>query len=343
MDIEAEVLPGLKPFALAELRACFGKALRLYPATDEDRLCFRFDGDVRALVGLRTVVAIYRVAYFDIPRPLALLGHQHFTSLVKQIEQVRALYPREAFRTFHISAAGRDSSVFRRLRQEIGVSTRLAYDPEQGDLLLRVRPALLRGSGWEVLLRLSPRPLSTRAWRVCDMPGALNATVAAAVVTLTQPHPPDRFLNLMCGSGTLLIERLLAGPAALAVGCDTDARALACARENLAAAGLLESAELHQMDAAHLDYPDGSFDALCVDLPWGQLVGERGELARLYAAVLVEAARVAASGARLVIITHAVNLFERLLPEAAHLWQMHSILRVFQGGAHPRIYTLVRL
>lgn len=343
MDIEAEVLPGLKPFALAELRTRLGDGLHLYPAADEDRLCFRFDADVRALLSLRTVAAIYRVVHFSIPRPLALLGHQHFTALITQIEQVRALYPHAAFGTFHISAAGRDSTVFRRLREEIAARTRLAYDPEQGDLLLRVRPALLHRSGWEVLLRLSPRPLSTRAWRVCDMPGALNAAVAAAMVTLTQPRPQDRFLNLMCGSGTLLIERLLAGPAALAVGCDTDAQALACASENLDAAGLGKLAEVRQMDAAHLDYPDGSFDALCVDLPWGQLVGEREELEGLYAAVLADAARVAVPGARLVIITHAVNLLEGLLPQAAHLWQVHSILRVFQGGAHPRIYTLVRL
>lgn len=341
MDYEAEVLPGLKPFALDELHRQFGTAIRVDPTEDEESIRFRYKGDVRPLLDLRTVVAVYQVEHFSIPRPRALLGHAHFTRLMHCVDAVRGLHPAAAFRTFRVSAAGADSAVFRRLRAEISAHTGLADDPEAGDLLLRVRPSA--HGGWEVLIRLSPRPLSARAWRVCDMPGALNATIAAAMVALTQPVPSDRFLNLMCGSGTLLIERLLCCPAEQAVGCDIDRAALACAEENLAAAGLSAVAQLLRMDATHLDFPERSFTALAADLPWGQLVGSREEVEDLYPAVLTEAARVAMPGAPFALITHAVRLFERLLPQVSHLWQVERIQRVFQGGQHPRIYLLRRL
>src|SRR5581483_7823655 len=99
-----------------------------------------------------------------------------------------------------IDAAGADSPTFRRLAAELATRTGLADDPATGDLLLRIRPA---AGGWEVACRLSPRPLSTRAWRVRDIPFALNATIAAAMVEMTEPRPQDRFANLLCGSGTL--------------------------------------------------------------------------------------------------------------------------------------------
>ena len=340
---EAEALPGLEPFVEGELRRRFRKQrLRLLPGGGPERVPFRYRDDPRDLLTLRTPVAVYLVRHFAIPRPRALLGHQNFHILLRQIETVRDLHPSGAFRTFRFSAAGKESSVFTRLRDEIAEHTGLEYSPEEADLLLRVRPATLRADGWEVLIRLSPRPLSARTWRVCDWPGALNATIAAAMVELTRPRSRDRFLNLMCGSGTLLIERLLRQSASRAVGCDIDQAALSCAHENVSAAGLASSARLVQMNATRLEFPDGSFDALVADLPWGQLVGSPEDNATLYPAVLAEAARVTVPGGRLVIITHAITLLEDVLRRYANRWALRQVIRVFQGGLHPRIYVLER-
>src|SRR5207302_4929243 len=93
--------------------------------------------------------------------------------------------------------------------------------------------------GWETLVRLSPRPLSARPWRVCNLPGALDATAASAIARLAGPRPDERYLNLASGSGTLLIERLALGPAGPAVGVELDPRALDCARRNLDASGYI--------------------------------------------------------------------------------------------------------
>jgi tRNA (guanine6-N2)-methyltransferase len=339
MIYEAEILPGLKPFANSELRGRFRQSIDLFPDDTPDRLPFQYDGPAADLLDLRTVVAIYAVLAFDIPRPKALLGHQHFTRLIKGINRVIDAFPDGAFRTFRISAAGKESSVFSRLVDELQRSTGLIHSPDDADLFMRIRPAAIHQSGWEVLIRVSPRPLSTRQWRVCDHPGALNATIAAAVVDLTRSQSQDRFLNLMCGSGTLLIERQTRHPAAVAVGCDIDHDVLACAAGNISQSGLADLIATCQMDAASTGFPDRCFDVICADLPWGVLVGSHRSNADLYPAVIEEAARIAAAQARMVIITQEIRLFEEVIARYTKLWKLRQVVRVFQGGLHPRIYS----
>jgi predicted RNA methylase len=342
MIYEAEVLPGLKPFAESELRGRFRQSVDLFPDEHPDRLPFQYSGPAADLLSLRTVVAVYRMLAFDIPRPKALLGHQHFTRLIDRIDRVINAFPPGSFQTFRISAAGRESSVFSRLIDEIQRSTDLTHSPDDADLFLRVRPAAIHRQGWEALIRTSPRPLATRKWRTCDFPGALNATIAAAMIEMTRPHNRDRFLNLMCGSGTLLIERLLRCPAEIASGCDIDPDALACAAGNIACGGLADQIATCRMDATHTGFSTGCFDVICADFPWGVLVGSHRSNADLYPAVLEEAARITTEKARMAIITQEIQLFEEVIEQFEKLWKLQQIVRVFQGGLHPRIYSFIR-
>lgn len=339
---EAEVVTGLKDYAVAELRAVYGN--RAFPLNSDraEELPFQFDAHLESLLALRLSLAVYLVRHYPIPRPQALLGHQHLTELQRQINTVRSLHPAGTFRTFKISAAGSSSSVFQRIKEAIQTASGLHPTDDEADLVLRVRPAVLHAGGWEVLTRLTPRPLSARAWRVCDMLGALNAVIAAAMVEMTQPHPADRVLNPLCGSGTLLIERLLHSAAAAIGGCDTNPAALRCAESNVRAAGLANTAELFAMDATHLQMPDASVDVVLADLPWGQLVGAHDDNRQLYPSVLRETARVATPGARAVFITHEIRLIEQVLNDCQDRWLVRNVQRVFQGGLHPRIYQLER-
>ncbi len=345
-EYEAEIIPGLAAPAQADLAARAGAGLLFLPAQRPDVIRFRYRGDVRPLSALRSVVAVSRVLHFAVPRPRGLLGNEQFGQLLDLIAEVRRLHPPDAFRTLRLSAAGEDSAVLLRLRAQLAARTGLRAADSEGDLLLRLRrPA--EGDGWEVVLRLSPRPLTARAWRVCNWPGALNAVVAQAMVRLGAPAADDRVLNLVCGSGTLLIERLVWAPAALTLGYDTDPAALACATRNLAAAGT-PAVRLVQADAGRLPFPAGCFSHLLADLPFGQLVGSHTDNTRLYPRLLAEAGRVAAPGAHLALITHEVRLLDRLLaaPPLAAVWQPVETLRITLpfgvGGLNPRIYCLRR-
>lgn len=332
---EADVLEGLEPFAEDELHDLAGVADMRVAA---GALLFRYGGAPSALLDLRSVVAVFRVLHFDVPRPKALLGHQHFEAIVAAIGHAQSLWPRHAFRTLRLSAAGADTAVLRRLKDELAARTDL-QPADEGDMLLRLRRA---HDGWQVLVRLSPRPLATRPWRVEHLPGALNATVAHAMMRLTRPRPHDRVLNVACGSATLLIERLALGPARMAIGCDTDEQALAMARANLRASGYERAVRLEQWDATQLPLADGSMDVICADLPFGQLVGSHRVNEALYPALFAEATRVAATQARMVLISHEIRLLERVAGQWGAQWQLRDVLRVRVGGMTPRIYLLQR-
>lgn len=311
---------------------------------------FTFAGDARKLLTFRTVLSVYASKTFNVPRPKALLGDQHLRALLALIDDAMAIAGRGAYRTFMLGAAGADSSVMQRIKSEIARHTRLKEATEEGDLLVRLLPSPFlpspsgRGAGgddgWLALVRISPQPLGTRAWRTCVTPGALQATVAHVMAGLTNPQPNDIVLNLCCGSGTLLIERGMLAPAQRLIGCDVNAEALACAERNVTAwrAG---GAELYDWDATRLPLADNSVSALLADLPFGNRVGSHEDNRVLYPAVLKEAARVARAGARFVVISAEVKLLQATL-QAQTAWQMQQTLRVNLAGLQPIIAVLER-
>jgi tRNA (guanine6-N2)-methyltransferase len=296
-----------------------------------------FAGQPAELERLRTIVAVHGLHRFDVARPRALLGDQ---ALRRVIAAVGSVGQRHAgLRTMRLSAAGAGSPELVRLRDEIAAAHRLEPVERRAEVLLALRRG---GRGWELLVRTTPRPLSARGWRVCDMPGALDASVAAAMVRLVGASPDQRYLNLASGSATLLIERLAVGPAATAVGVESDDTALACAARNLAAAGLERRAALVRADAARLPLADRAFDAATADLPFGQLTGSAESNRRLYPAILAEARRAVAPGGRFALITaHAAALEPHLAG-----WTVEQRLRVklpFSGGyVTPSIWLLRR-
>ena len=328
-----------RPLARGEGRAASG------PEGTAGSVRFQYAGPWPRLLELRTVVAVHAVVASGLPRPSALLDDGTLKRLVGAIGHIRSLHPAGRFASLRLSAAGGDSPTFRRVRERLSGATGLADVEEGGDLLLRFKRGP-DGRAFELAARLSPRPLAARAWRVCNWPGALNATVASVMAGLTRPLAEDTYLNLACGSGTLLIERAALGPGRL-VGCDPDAEVLACAAANTGAAGLEvgRDVELRPWDAGAVPLPDGWASALVADLPFGQLVGSHAANEQLYPRVLAEAARLGAPGARFVVITQQVNLWERCLP-AAPSWALEQAIRLElptnTGPLRPRIYVLRR-
>lgn len=343
---EVEVIPGLEEFAEREIRERFGGLAMLGKTVLPGRVPFRYSGDPRRLLWLRVATAVYAVETFDVPRPKALLGHEYLGRMFALVDRARRLEPSETYATFRLSAAGADTPVFTRLKDELATRTNLVPTTGPADLLVAVRLAPDQSAAWQILVRLGSRPLSARPWRRCNLPGALNATVARVMVELAGPSARERFLNVACGSGTLMIERLQAGPARLVVGNDLDDAALRCARENVRASKNPERAVLVRSDLAHLPFPDASFDTIVSDLPYGMLTGSARENERLYPAFLAEATRLAAPRASLVVITASTRLFEAALARHERKWVTRRVIPIqisFQNGyLRPKIYLLGR-
>jgi tRNA (guanine6-N2)-methyltransferase len=341
--IEAAVAEGLEPIVKNEIMS-LGRTVRLARFEGEPPrgvVIFDYSGDLRSLQSLRMVNSVYLVRSYPVPRPKALLGDEHLRALLAQIELVRSQHKPGTYNTLYISAAGSESAVMQRLIGTLAERTGLHIGEEDGDLFLRLRRSTT-SEGWDVLVRLGPRPLATRAWRVCNLEGALNAAVAHALNWLTQPDSRDTYVNIGCGSGTLLIERLRAAPARRAIGCDTSSEALNCAIANVAAAKLSGRCELHNWDATALPLGNASVDVITSDLPFGHLVGSHNENLALYPALLREAARIARRDACCALLSHEVRLMESLLAEMPE-WSVDDIIRVGQGGLYPRIFLLRRV
>lgn len=143
----------------------------------------------------------------------------------------------------------------------------------------------------------------------------LRETLAAGVLRLADWKPGEPLWDVMCGSGTILIEaaELCAGLAAgrsrtfafetfpgfsptrgsspqpiktWLRGSDLNAGALGVARRNARRAGVGELLQLERLDATKLERPAEVAPGLIVaNLPYGKRVGNRFELDALYRAL----------------------------------------------------------
>ncbi|NDJ60420.1 MAG: methyltransferase domain-containing protein [Chloroflexi bacterium] len=311
---------------------------------------FRYRGALLKLMSLRTVQAIYLLKYIPGRRPSTLLGDANFREIQTLIETVRSA-ERGDYQTLHLAAAGSDTVLMQRLKSEFAQQTGLALADDKGDLLIRLRPSAQSAQsstaagdqpGWDVLIRLGARPLATRDWRQCNYEGALNATVAHVMALLTNPAPTDTYVNLGCGSGSLLIERCAAGDARQVVGVDNDPAVLRCAAANREASEYASRSTLARADIRSTPFATASVDALSIDLPFGQRVGSHEQNRTLYPATLREAARIARPSAPFVVITHELRLMEAVLSQQS-AWRLERELRIVLRGLHPRIFVLRRI
>ena len=336
---EAEVIPGLEPIAIDELRGRFSSTAVDMTRTRAGFLRFRFSDRPTLLNSLRSVIAVYKIHPFLIPRPKALLGHQHFTRLVKILTDTAHSFVGRP-KTFGIGAAGSESSVMRSLRRELAAALKLEpADDGKGELFSRILPAR-QANQWEVLVRTAVQPLSKRDYRVDDMPGSLNATVAYAMTQFKPMHESATVINLCSGSSTILIERALHHPQHQLLAVDNSPAMIRAGSRNVAACRT--DLRVHHLlaDARRTPLPSHAADQLYADLPFGNLVGSHDDNKLLYPAILQEAARLARPNAAFVVLTHEINLMHASL--AASPWQAASETMINLRGLHPRLFVLER-
>ena len=339
---EASVNDGLESICFNELRHRFGSQVKLLHPIGRwpGAIQFTYSGNPIKLFQLKTVLSLFLVHQIPVSRPRALMGHQSFQFLLGQIQALRKLMPKGAFKTVYLAAAGSESQVMTRFVDEVAQNTGLTVASDEGDLLIRLRRPLDRPErGWDVMIRMTPRPLSMREWRVCDYMGALNASAAHALAMVTQPNPEDVFLNVACGSGSILIERADLMPVKMAIGCDINEEALRCARRNVTAAKVPARILLAPWDACALPLPDQCVDVVCGDLPFGHHVGSHQENLALYPQLMAEAARVLRPKGRCVILTHEIRLMTSLM-ENSDVWETRQVIPLMLNGLHPRIFVL---
>lgn len=346
-EIVLEVLDGCAPSARAE-------AARLGPVREVSPTELRLTtDDLPGVRALRRVVAASVSIVVPARRPRELLATEVLQELRAVIDRIRHTRPRVGpFTAVRLEAAGAHTPDMRRLAEAVGEIAGLPVDPEDGDLVVRVRRAEQgrAGAGWEMLVRVTPRPLSARSWRVVDYPGAVNATIAATVLDLMDIGPEDSLLDMTCGSGTFEIEQLAMGAPAQITAVDLSAEALDAARAHQRAARLRGRIDWVHSDVLTAELPlpeqDGptgrttGFTRILSNPPWGELHGSHSTNEELHAALLDRAAQLAAPHARLGILTHEVRRMHAVLERPGCPWTLVDEHRFFQKGHHPRLFRL---
>lgn len=154
-------------------------------------------------------------------------------------------------------------------------------------------------------LRLSDRTMRHRHRKAVELEASLRPSVAAAMIFLTESEPADVFLDPMSGSGTMLMERRMAGPYRQMLAADIDASRAIATRANLLAQRKEPPKDLTvmQADARRLPFADGVIDKVAANLPFGKQIGSPRAVATLYPAFFAQLERVLRPGGRAVILS----------------------------------------
>ncbi len=329
------VLPGLEEVAAAEVAAVHGARVtrRLAGA-----ILARVGGPPHALAGLHTVLDVLLFAG-RLPSEAAGSGRFRDRRPVRAaIAALKAAYP-EAPLTVYVHVppdlARPDASVLREAARDDLEQAGAQVAPSRAALTAEVVSA-----GPERLLgiRVLAQPPGRRPRPAGGLPASLHAPLAAAMVRLTAPAADDVFLDPLCGAGTLLRERALAGPYARLIGGDADARAVALTRDNLAGVANLT---VEQWDATRLPLDDASVDRAALNPPYGHRSGSHEANAGLYPLLLAELARVVRPGGLVALVTAEQRLTTALL-RGQDEFARERLLPVRAGGLAVAVYLLRR-
>lgn len=205
--------------------------------------------------------------------------------------------------------------------------------------------ANLLGSHLLIGLRLSDRTMRHRYKKRVELPASLRPSVAAAMVFLTQPEATDTFMDPMCGSGTILLERLYGGPSKLILGGDVQDDRVNASRQNMPRprkGRKKRELTIRQWDARQLPLDDSSVDKVATNLPFGKQIGTQQELKGLYSAVFSELQRVVKPNGRIVLLSSDYELVKSLMRAQPKL-QIATGYSVATLGHWARIHIVNRL
>lgn len=328
---------GLGEVTIRELRGAFGQDVletQQCCVRDYDVTRFRFVGPVEDLYRLRTVEDIF-YSIGVVPMTGSRTDLRLFEDVGRSAitaELLRHARRRSSRRgtTFRVIVQASDVAWRHYRRKEIqraferGIDlrfTRWKKVEDNAQLEFWVQQI-----GREALLglRLSDRTMRHRDYKEASLPASLRPTVARSLVCVSGVQPSDVVVDPMCGVGTLLIERALAGRHRALLGGDISERAVLGAAHNFGRKH--RPRIICRWDAVAIPLLSGSADKIICNLPWGHLVGSKDSLEQLYRGVLSEAHRVLKPEGQAALLTSETDLVCRVLRSSGG-WRLSEHLR----------------
>jgi 23S rRNA G2445 N2-methylase RlmL len=353
----AQTMPGIEEIAWLEIRSRLPQAKfveYLFAKEQNGIVVFDYEGATADLLQLRTVedVFLQALSVNKVSRNWQDIGL--ITDLVQKSEEFgRAVNNFLRYRkfpappTYRVISRKYGQHPYRRkdFAEAIlkGMKARYPrWTPRADDTEVEVWANLL-GSHLLCGLRLSDRTMRHRFAKKVELEASLRPSVAAAMVFLTNPEANDIFLEPMCGSGTLLLERRT-GPYRQLLGGDILSDRAWAARQNLLERrqrSQVRPVSIYQWDARRLPLASGVIDKVATNLPFGKQIGSPQQVARLYPAFFAEVARVLRPNGRAVVLSSEYELVKESVRRQDNLEIVtgYSIAVLGQWG---RIYIVER-
>lgn len=303
IKLKLSYIIGLKPVVLKELKQLNFEIL------DEvdDSVYLQFSEDaISEIKNLRSVARAYVVLQSDKYHPTYISNHK---SVLGSLIDIVIKDNKKLFKSFRINCAGSDSPEVRSISKYIQETYSLE-ESEEADLKIHI---IKPEDVWEIGIQITPRPLSVRDYKVVNMSGAMDPTIAYAVNSFCNLERATTYLNIFSGSATLLIEAGLSfSNLEKLVGFDNEKKHLSLSVQNVKKAGLIKKIQIKEADI--FDKPDfGKFDAIVSDLPFGMLILKNEDLEKLYKAFVEYCEEKLEPSGRLVVYTSEYELIESIL------------------------------
>lgn len=341
------VTAGLENIARQEIIARFGdteqfKILMRKP----QRLVFRYSGNPKDLLSLRTAEHLFVVI-------------KHIPNMTRSRSSLTAIKGSLArFNFGETLTCCRQVGMSVRKRIPFRVISRMSgfRNFQKRDLHQVVERALI-DRGWQltqsssgldvwaevhgqdayISIKLSKPDMAQRSKKQARMSQSIKPTLAYSMVRLSQPHPNDIFLDPMCGTGTILLERAVTGRYRYLIGGDISKEALHAIQKNFGRQH--QPRQFFHWDAESLPIQPNSVDKIVCNLPIGEISENNSILTKLYKQVLTQFETALKSGGKMVLLSMQPALLNRILKQQKSLKTRQQV-RINVGGKRGRIFVI---
>ncbi len=353
----AHTMPGVEDIAWLEIRKLIPYARfvdKLFAKERNGIVMFEHDGPIQPMLGLRTTEDLFLTAlsldkisrgWKDLYQLTNLIASRaEVKDAVDQLMQFQRDNNQSGPPTYRIvrRVSGRYEFQPKDLERAIekGIKARYPHWKLVNDDHARIEVWVnILGARLILGLRLTDGTMSQRFKKVKQLKTALRPSIAAAMILLTEPESNDVFLDPMSGSGTLLMERRMAGPYRQLLGGDINPAHVRYSELNVLQMRKERpsSFTIHHLTGKTLPFAAGSIDKVATSLP----TGNQNRLARLYPAFFAELARVLKENGRAVIFSSEYDLLKDAVRRQPKLTTLtgYSISTKRQWG---RIYIIRR-
>lgn len=307
LEIKVAFIIGLRPVVLSEV----SRYLDLHVVREEEEFVYLdFIDNLSQIVRMRSILRAYIVARDPKYNPHYISNHKSI--LGDLIARVIEANKKNAFKTFKLICAGSGSQDVRGIAEYVQ-STYGLKEEEDADLKIHI---IKTGDTWEAGVQVTSRPLASRDYKVLQMRGAMDPTIAYAANSLCNLESADSYLNVFSGSATLLIEAAQCYPnLGKMVGFDNDKRTISLAIQNIRKAGVIRRIQLKEKDI--FDKPDlGKFDAITSDLPFGMSISKNEDLEKMYRCFIEYCQETLHRTGRLVAYTNKHEILKEIISKS---------------------------